>query len=121
MAESVVFTNGKYYSYHKTKNFIPNLRVINNVTGAGVPPRCQGISERGGAAGSGRITGTHTLSSSAQEVSNLLVNSSSLYRENLKTYISKKDQYLITVPGLQIKCKDRKRHLDGGKYTINPL
>ena len=71
----------------------------------GSSPGGQGISRRGGEAGAG-ITEKQTLSSSAQAVSNLLVNSGNLYRKKFKLTSAVKDQYLEMFPELQIKFKD---------------
>lgn len=49
---------------------------------------------------------THTHSSSAQAVSDLLVNSGNLYRKKFKLTSAVKDQYLEMFPELQIKFKD---------------
>ena len=79
-----------------------------NVLGTLLPessPGGQGISRRGGEAGAG-ITEKQTLSSSAQAVSNLLVNSGNLYRKKFKLTSAVKDQYLEMFPELQIKFKD---------------
>ena len=51
-------------------------------------------------------TETRTLSSSAQAVSNLLVNSGHLYRKKFKLTSAVKDDYLEMFPELRIKFKD---------------